>query len=127
MAATVDTDEIDKNFDGSSMQDRPANGEPTGKGAYEPPLPVPPVSAHTGVHPSDIGVTLESGTGASPVAYGTFKSPDNSSESPLVNRTSPRSNSVDADFKEGDDHPLSPAVILTSHLLPVTTIDADID
>ena len=125
MAANLDTDEIDKNFDGSSgIQGRPANGEPPGKGAYEPPLPLP----SGGAHPSDINVTLESGPCASSVAYGTFKSPNNnSSEGPLISRNSPRSNSVDADFKEGDDHPILPAIIPTSHLLPVTTIDVDID
>lgn len=120
--ATLDTDEISTSFERNGGE-----GSTAGENAYEPPVPLPSPGVHADAHPDDVSISVEGCPGSSPIAYGTFHDTNNSGEGPWVSNSSPHSKSVDADFKEGDDHPCSPIIIPHSHLLPVTTIDADID
>ena len=124
--ANVDADEISKSFergpDGPGPPSVDGQSGEINMNAYEPPLPVPsPTGSILGAH-DDVSVNLEGGS-PTVAAYGTFTDRSNSPINKNVNV--PGIFSVDGDVKE--DEIIVQEVITHSHLLPTTTIDADID
>ena len=119
--ANVDADEISKSFERTGADGAMGEEHREGISVYEPPEPATSLVA---VNSGEATIVVDGPP--PPVSYGSFlDSPSNQSA-----WISKGTNDHDDDLKEGDH--ISPASspspqIPHPHLLPATTIDADID